>query len=158
MKTIRVEEVYRLHNASTASIPEDVSLEYVIDRFACEPGIRGFFLVDSGKRLSGMLTRDDLMRWAYIQFFDQRSGHNVTISDFFRIADAKKAKDLATSAPLSIAVKESDTVQDALEKMLRFQEDVLPVIDSESRILGDIRLSEIMLKAIEIGKQTNGKV
>ena len=157
MKTIRVNQVYRLHGTVTTSIPEDVSLEYVIDRFAREPGIRGFFLVDSDQRLSGVLTRADLMKWAYFQLFEQSGRHGVTVSEFFRIVDAQKVKDLATNTPQSIAVKESDTLQDALEKMLRYEEDVLPVTDSKDMILGDIMLSEILLKAIDIGKQNSGK-
>ena len=37
--------------------------------------------------------------------------------------------------------------------MLDLEEDVLPVMDTERRILGDLRLSEVLLKAFEVGKQ-----
>jgi len=37
--------------------------------------------------------------------------------------------------------------------MIDHEEDVLPVEDNERRILGDLRLSEVLLKAIEVGKQ-----
>ena len=74
-------------------------------------------------------------------------------SDFFCIVDAKKAKDLVSGDPKAITVKETDTLQTALDKMLDHEEDVLPVVDNERRILGDLRLSEVLLKAIEVGKQ-----
>ena len=47
MKTIRAEEVYRLHGTASASLPEDVPLKEVIARFAHEPGLRAVFLIDA---------------------------------------------------------------------------------------------------------------
>lgn len=153
MKTIRVEEVYRLHGTAADSVPEDTSLEYIIGRFAREPGLRGVFLVDSRQRFSGVITRADLMRWAHFQLFGGKGRHDIAISDFFRVVDAKKAKDLVTTDPRAIAVRETDTLQTALDKMLDYEEDVLPVVDGERRILGDLRLSEVLLKVIEVGRE-----
>ena len=77
----------------------------------------------------------------------------MAISDFYRIVDARKAKDLVSTDSRGLAVKETDTLQIALDKMLDYEEDVLPVVDKEGRILGDLRLSEVLLKTIEMGKQ-----
>ena len=152
MKTIQVEEVYRLHGTATDTIPEDTSLEHIISRFAHEPGLRGVFLIDARQRFSGVITRADLMKWAHFQLFGGKGRHDIAISDFFRIVDAKKAKDLVSGDPKAITVKETDTLQTALDKMLDYEEDVLPVVDKERRILGDLRLSEVLLKAIEVGR------
>lgn len=57
MKTIRDEEVYRIHGTASVSVPEDVSLEYVITRFAREPSVRGIFLIDTRERFVGLITR-----------------------------------------------------------------------------------------------------
>ena len=156
MKTVLVKDVYQLHGTATDSIPEDTSLEHIISRFAQEPGLRGVFLIDARQRFSGVITRADLMKWAHYQLFGGKGRHGIAISDFFRIVDARKAKDLVTTDPRAIAVKETDTLQTALDKMLDHEEDVLPVVDNERRILGDLRLSEVLLKAIEVGKQVRG--
>ena len=66
---------------------------------------------------------------------------------------AKKAKDFARGNGHSLGVKEGDSLQTALEKMLDLEENVLPVIDSQGKIIGDLRLSEILLKVVEEGKQ-----
>jgi hypothetical protein len=50
-------------------------------------------------------------------------------------------------------VKESDTLETAFNQMMNFGEDVIPVLDSEGRILGDLRLSEVLLQAVEVGEQ-----
>jgi CBS-domain-containing membrane protein len=53
----------------------------------------------------------------------------------------------------SLGVKESDTLETAFNQMMNFGEDVIPVLDSEGRILGDLRLSEVLLQAVEVGEQ-----
>ena len=60
--------------------------------------------------------------------------------------------DLVTTSPHSIAVKETDNLQTALDKILDYEEDIMPIVDNEYRILGDLSLSEVLLKAIEEGK------
>ena len=92
------------------------------------------------------------MKWAHFQLFSGKGRHDLVISDFYRIVDAKKAKDLVSGDPKAITVKETDTLQTALDKMLDHEEAVLPVVDGERRILGDLRLSEALLKAIEVGR------
>jgi len=153
MKTILVKDVYELHGTATESIPEDTSLEYIIGRFAREPGLRGVFLIDERRRFSGVITRADLMKWAHLKLFSGKGRHDMAVSDFFHIVDAKKAKDLVSGDPNAITIKETDTLQVALDKMIDHEEDVLPVVDKERRILGDLRLSEVLLKVIEVGKQ-----
>jgi len=37
--------------------------------------------------------------------------------------------------------RETDSLQTALDKMLNYEEDIIPVLDSEGNILGDLRLS-----------------
>jgi CBS-domain-containing membrane protein len=155
VKTILVKDVYQLHGTATASIPEDTSLEHIISRFAHETGLRGVFLIDARQRFSGVITRADLMKWAHLQLFSGKGPHDMAIIDFFRIVDAKKAKDLVSGDPKAITIKETDTLQTALDKMLDPEEDVLPVVDNERRIIGDLRLSEVLLKAIEVGKQVS---
>ena len=156
MKTILVKDVYQLHGTATDTIPEDTSLEHIIGRFTREPSLRGVFLVDSRQRFSGVITRADLMKWAHFQLFSGKGWHDIAISDFFRIVDARKAKDLVSGDPKVIAVKETDTLKTALDKMLGHEEDILPVVDNERRILGDLRLSEVLLKAIEVGREARG--
>jgi CBS-domain-containing membrane protein len=153
IKTVRVKEVYGLHGTASDLLPEDTSLEYIIDRFAHEPGLREVFLVDSRQKLSGMLTRTDMLKWIHLQLYGWKGRREISISEFFRFVDAKKAKDLIRTDPRSVAVKETDTLQTVLDKMLDSEEDVLPVVDDEFKVIGDLRMSEVFLKAVEIGKQ-----
>jgi len=52
-----------------------------------------------------------------------------------------------------MSVQESDTLQAALEKMLDDEEDVLPVVDADGKILGDLRLSEVLWWVLAYGRR-----
>ena len=83
-----------------------------------------------------------------------KEDYEITILEFSRLADALRAKYLLRGDQRRLSAKETDTLQTALDKMIDYEEDVSPVVDGERRILGAIRLSEVLLKAIEVGRQT----
>ena len=153
MKTITVGEVYRIHGTATDIVRDDTPLEKVIERFAKEPGLRGVFVIDSGKQFSGVVTRSDLIRWTHYSLFGGRGRQDISISDFYRVVDAVRVKDLMNPGMKALAVKETDSLQTALDKMLDYEADLLPVVDNDYRVLGDLRISEVLLYAIETGKR-----
>ena len=153
MKRILVEEVYQLHGTASVVVPEDTLLEDIIARFAHKPGLRGVFLVDSRQRLAGVITRISLIKWVHFRLFGGRRTKAVSPWEVFHFVDATKAKDLSHTDWRSLAVKETDTLETALNHMIDLDEDVLPVLDSQETIIGDLRLSEVLLKALELGKQ-----
>lgn len=128
MMTIRVSEVYRLHGMASAMSPDDSPLQGIIIRFADEPGLRGIFLVDSQGRLTGVVSRIDLLRWAHIQLFGGKGRREISISEFLRLVDAKQAKDIARGDPGCSVSK----------KTTRFSQ------RWRGEIVGDMRLSEVL--------------
>jgi len=153
MKTIRVGEVFRIHGTATDTVTEDAPLEKVIERFAREPGLRGIFVVNSRQQFSGVVTRSDLIRWTHYSLFGGKGRQDISISEFYRVVDAVRVKDLMNPGMQALAVKETDSLQKALDKMLDHEEDLLPVVDNDYRVLGDLRISEVLLYAIEAGKR-----
>jgi len=147
-----VMDVYKLHGSATVSMPADTSLEDAIGTLVREPSLRGIFLIDSKQKLVGTLTRINLIRWAHLNLTGGKGRHEIPISEFFRIVDARKAVDLANRDP-GLFIKESDTLQAALDKMLDYEEEVLPVLGSDGKILGDLRLSEVLWWALAFGRR-----
>ena len=152
MKAIMVNEVYQLHGTASVSITEEASLGDVIYRFAHEPGIRGVFLVDEELRFAGIVSRIAIMKWAEFQLFGKHKG-NIPASEITSLVDLTKARYLARGDWRSYGVKESDTLEEAFTKMMSFGEDIVPVLDEDGKIIGDLRLSEVLLKALEVGRQ-----
>ena len=146
MKTILVKEVYRLQGKASITIPEDAGLDYLVALFGHEPHLQGVFFVDSNNRFSGMVSRFDLLR--FFRLYGGTRGKEM-LSEFLGYARTKKAKDLELPEVHSFSVKVSDSLQSALDLMIGFEQDVIPVLDEAGKILGDLSLSELLLKALE---------
>jgi CBS domain-containing protein len=151
---LMVSDVFNLHGCISISINSDSSVEEVIGSFVRKPSLGGIFLVDSKLRFVGLITRTDLLKWAHIKLVGGKGRHEIAVSELFRIADARRAKELMTPDTQILSVKESDTLQAALDKMLDYKQDIIPVVDDEGRILGDLGLSEVLWAGIAYGRQS----
>ena len=69
--------------------------------------------------------------------------------EILHLAFATKAKDLARGDWRYFGVKPSDTIQTALERMIAYGDAIVPVLDNEGKVLGDLRVTEILMKALE---------
>lgn len=148
-----VSDIYKLHGSVSVSINQDSSVTEIIGEYVRKPYVRGIFLVDSKLRYVGIISRIDLLRWAHLKLAGGRGRNEISISDIFRISDARKANDLTGGVPRTPSVKENDTLQAALDKMLDYDEDVIPVLDGEGRIIGDLGLSEVLWSGFAYGKR-----
>lgn len=144
MKRILVEDAYRVHGMASVVVPEGTSLEEVVTRFAQGPGVRAIFLIDSRERFAGLITGIDLLKWVQARFFGGRRSGGIALGDVLRVVFATKAKDLARGDWRSLGVKPTDTLETALEQMITHKEGTIPVLDDEGKILGDLRLSEVL--------------
>ncbi len=146
MATVLVGTVYRLHGNASITVPEDATLDYIVALLGHEKHLRAVFFVDSDQRFTNMISSCDLLRYLRAHAGNQKTD---ILAEFFRSAGSKKAKDLQASDSRALSVKESDDVQTALQLMLACEQDVIPVLDGEGRVLGDVSLSEVLLKALE---------
>jgi CBS-domain-containing membrane protein len=152
MKPILVEEVYHLSEPASLSVPEGTPLQEVIARLAQGPELRAIFLVDSHQRFAGTIRRADLLKWLYFQLFGKFGVEKGSTGEIIHLAFATRAKDLARGDWRYFGVKLSDTIQDALERMIAYGDAIIPVLDDEGRVLGDLRVTEILIKALEFVK------
>jgi CBS domain-containing protein len=152
MNTIQVGDVFRLHGDASITVSEEASLEYVLEYLGKEQHIRGVFLVNEEKKFKGVITSADIRRWAQIELFGGKGRQDIPLSALYRIIYAKKARDLARGDHSSPGVIETDSLQTALDKMLDYEEDIIPVLDRERHVLGDLLLSEVLLKALEVAR------
>jgi len=152
MKPILVEEVYHLSGPAWISVPERTPLQEVVTRLAREPELRAIFLVDSHQRFAGTIRRADLLKWLYFQLFGKLGVEKGSTGEILHLSFATKAKDLARGDWRYFGVKPSDTIQIALERMVAYGDAIIPVLDNEGKILGDLRVTEILMKALEFGE------
>jgi CBS-domain-containing membrane protein len=155
MKTIKVEEVFDPQEMQTVIISEYDSLEDVITSFVRDPYARGIFLVDSQQRFTGVITPSDLLKWAHLRFGREPGSGWVNISrrDIYRFVLSTSARDVARGSRRSLGVQPSDDLETALNQMFEHEEVDIPVLDEEGKILGGLKVSEVLLKALEVSRQ-----
>jgi CBS domain-containing protein len=144
LEKIFISDIHKIFGTKMKTLPLDATLEDAIRIFASETSLSGICLLANNENYAGMITRMDLLKWSHLQFTDGHGIHGVAISEYYRMIDARKAKDLVSRASGDYYVKESDTIQTALDKMIDSEEDIIPVLNAQGKILGDLRLSEIL--------------
>jgi CBS-domain-containing membrane protein len=151
MRNIRIEGIYKLHGKASMIIPADAALDYVVALLGHERHIQGMFMVDSNQKYVGMLSRMGLLKWTQFQLFQGNRKTEIDVNELSRLLSARKARDIETRNSSTYFVKESNTLQDALDLMITFGEDIIPVLDDKGHVIGDLFLSEILSKVLEYG-------
>ncbi len=151
MKTIQVKEVHRLYGQTSVTVSEDVTLSHVITLLGREPHLKGVFMLDVNQRYIGIISRFDLLKWTQFQLYGAKKIKKIPVKEFLDMVKATKTKDLVINDSVSFSLKEDDTLQTALDLMIGYEEDIIPVLDSEGKIIGDVSLSELLSKALEVG-------
>jgi CBS domain-containing protein len=149
---LSVKDVYLLHGTASVVADEEVTLERLINIYATNPAVRGVFLVDTEKRFAGMVSRLAIQKWAEYQLFGKwkNKGDFSAVSD---LVGGIKARELAHGGWPATGLRETNRLEDAFVRMMDIGEDILPVVDDEGHVIGDLRLSEILLKAVEAGHE-----
>ena len=81
----------------------------------------------------------------------------IILREVYHYITATKAKELAQGDGRSVGVKEDDSLYTALDHMIKYGEDIIPVVDNGGKILGDLTLSEVIVGALEIEKEKRSR-
>jgi Mg/Co/Ni transporter MgtE len=148
IQQIKVNQVFDPKKINAVSVPQEEALKDVITRFARDAHLRYVFAVDPINRFSGVITRNDLLKWTHLQLGSGTGSVNISPKDVYRMASATKAKDLAVGDWQTMGVRLEDDLATALKQILEYEEIDIPVLDKEGKILGDLRLSPILFYSI----------
>jgi len=157
-KKLLVQDVYDPNKMHSLVVDEDELVEKVIKAFAEQPSLRGIFVVDKEKAFKGVITRRDLLNWARIQLgigVDRReisraARMSEVIGELIRYAYASTAKELVRQYSYRVYVKPEDSIISALNIMFLSDLIDIPVIDGQGKIIGDLKLNEILNEIIKI--------
>jgi len=117
LKQVKVSEIYKMQDSSSINVPGDTPLDILI-RLIANDFIEGAIYITNAKhQFIGLVNKSNLVRWAHIKIAGGKGRHEIPVWEFFKIADAKRAVDLALINP-EVSVKEDDSLQVALDKML----------------------------------------
>ncbi len=130
----------------------DESVENVIKTFARFPDLRGIFIVNNHDEFFGVITRFELLQWIKFKIV----AINEIDYEWKLVHDIKKYV-LPTQASELINRNSAQaylTMDDPIEKALRLMTENnlidLPIIDHDGKIIGDIKLSDLLNKIINV--------
>ena len=150
LQKVTVREANNLHlNPSLIVSPEE-DFTQVVKRFASSPELRGVFVADAGNRLIGVITRADLLDWTQAKLgisLGAKAGNLQKVLRLASLMNADTAGDVMHSDSHRAAVSLDDTLARALRLMAELDLIVLPVVDDDYRIIGDLKLSELLLRS-----------
>ncbi|MCB9137473.1 MAG: CBS domain-containing protein [Caldilineaceae bacterium] len=153
MRHTRVSEVSKLSTMKALLLPQETPIEEAIDRYASNAAHDGIFLLERDERLSGIVNNADLLDWARLQFDLVPGSVPLPVGKVRRLLGAQTIGDLAVPESWRMAIRLDETLAAALEKMERYNLEDIAVIDEESRIVNDLRLSEILSFALHARQQ-----
>ncbi|MCB0045587.1 MAG: CBS domain-containing protein [Caldilineaceae bacterium] len=153
MRHTQVSEVSKLSTMKALLLPQETPIEEAIDRYASNTTHDGIFLLGHDQRLSGIVNNADLLDWARLQFDLVPGNVPLPVGKVRRLLGAQTIGDLAVQESWRMAIRQDETLAAALEKMERYNLEDIAVIDEESRIVNDLRLSEILSFALHARQQ-----
>ena len=153
MQNIRVEAASEQSTMKALVLADNLPLSEAIDRFASNEGQHCIFLVDKSDRLSAVVNNRELLEWARLAFDLVPGDLPLPVGKVRRLISAKFIRDLALPNSKEMTVKLDDLLVDALKKMSQYDLEDIAVIDSDGRVVNDLRLSEVLSLSLQIARK-----
>ncbi len=151
MKNMSIELVCQQSTMQGLIVSQEMPLEEAIQKFANDPGLHGIFLVDDSECLVGVINNQDLLDWARLKFHLPPRDLPLSVGKVRRLVSAQWTKDLAVPDSHEMSIRLHDTLADALKKMARYNLEDIAVVDEVGHIVNDLRLSEVLIFALQVG-------
>ena len=123
----------------------------VIKNFAEHIEIKGIFVVDEEDRFLGVITRTDMLDWVRAKLGTILYKPLTAMEETIRLVTligASKVGDILRPETKNAAVNQNDTLGKALKIMVDIDLIVLPVVNESLHVIGRLRLSEILDRAL----------
>jgi CBS-domain-containing membrane protein len=152
LQNMTVKEACHLDIDDPILLKVDNEFDQVIKNFAQHVELRGMFVLDQDNRFIGVITRTDLLDWTRATLgqviLKPLSDMNKTIR-LVSLVGASKVGDILRPETRNAAVREDNTLDQALKIMVETDLILLPVVDDSQRVIGRLRLSELLNLALD---------
>jgi CBS-domain-containing membrane protein len=147
LQKLKVKDAYRLDKNQPILIKLSAEFSQVIINFTHHVELRGIFVVDDKNRFLGVITRTDLLDWARVKLGAITLQPLTDMNKTIRLATLIRASqlgDILRPETKQAAVRVDDNLGHALKVMVNTDLIVLPVINDEKRVIGKLKLSEVL--------------
>jgi len=140
-----VRDIYNSARMNSLIVDENETLKETVIKFAERPELKGIFILDKSKKLKGVVTRIDLLNLVKIKI-GKDLGEVPMRTLHIRELKEVKTKDIASVYSKAAFVKLEDPLEKALRLMIDMDLIAIPIVDDDNNIIGDLKLSDILLK------------
>lgn len=132
-------------------LKKDEPVENVIHVFARNPELRGIFIVDENEEFYGVITRFELLQWIKYKLvsLDSVDYEWKIIQEIKKYVLPTRAYELVNRASSQAYVFLDDSIEKALRLMADNNLIDIPILDSDGKIIADIKLSDLLDKIIK---------
>lgn len=154
LSKLKVRELCSPAGETLLVVPPEAEVGQIVREFAAGAELRGIFVADHEDRFLGVITRIDLLDWARVRLGASLYPPYRDLEKIMRLASmirASTAADILHPGSAQAVLQHDDSLTLALRRMIELDLIVLPVVDAEHRLIGELNLSAIL--AAGLGSQ-----
>ncbi len=152
LQKITVKEACHLDGEKPLLLRRTDEFSQVVSNFAHDAELRGIFVVDENERFLGVITRTDMLDWARAKLGAVTLKPLTDMNKTIRLVSLIKASlvgDILRPETNGAAVQADDKLAHGLKVMVDTDLIVLPVVDDKQKIIGRLRLAEVLKLALD---------
>lgn len=147
---LRIRDIFDPKDMHTLLVHEKDTIRNAIRHFAEDPCCGGIFIIGKDRRFKGVITRYDLLTWAKFKIGAGIESDAISIDEIHKYVHSTKIKEFINKYSDRICLKLDSSLIDALNLMLSEDLITVPIVDESGKILGDLKLSEVLTKILEM--------
>lgn len=143
MEKLKVRNARRLITERPITVGSEETLEELVLAITEDPKTRAIFVVDGERRLKGIVGLRDLVQATFTSLANLDSlGHSA-----IKASLSHRASDMSYGT--TAYVKDNDSLESALIKMLDNGLEEIPVVDGDMKVIGELDLRELLTVWLE---------
>jgi len=147
-----------LPSSRTLAARESDAVETAVRRFVHQPDVHSLFVVDERNNLKGLVKLHYILNWVKLKLgMDIADRTSIRVAGTFqafevmRLCQSQTIGDILSPA---VEVKPDQTLEQALHILVHEQLEELPVVDNDGRLLGEIRLTQLLSRMLDAAPET----
>ncbi|MEN8614406.1 CBS domain-containing protein [Dehalogenimonas sp. THU2] len=141
-------------SSRTLTVRESDSIEEAIREFVKQPDVHTLFIVDEQKKLKGLVKLHYILNWVKLKLgmnLSDRTSIRGGAFQAFEIMKLCQSQTIGDIISPAVSVKAGNTLEQALHIMVHEQLVELPVVDDVGKLIGEVKLTQLLARMLESG-------
>ena len=146
IRDIKVKDVYETMVGKPALVYEDALLKDAVEAMTVNQISRKVYVIDSEGKLLGMISMETMLKQVGYKVGVREPG----VISFLKFVTGIFKENVTEFMQTPIPITNEHKVLEALQKMVEYHLNDLPVIDEDGKIIGELNSLEILVQAKRI--------